>query len=882
LLHYTLIEQIGAGGMGVVFKATDTKLRREVAIKVLPDDFAKDQERLARFEREAHVLASLNHPGIASIHGLEEEDGVRFLVLELVPGETLADRLKRGPLPVDEALTTAKQIAEALEQAHEQNIVHRDLKPANIKLTPEGKVKVLDFGLAKAYESDTSSPDLEHSPTVLASPPTMQGMILGTAAYMSPEQARGRPVDKRADIFAFGSVVYEMLTGQRAFDGETVSDAIVAILDYEPNREMLPQAVSYRVRDLLGRCLQKNPRHRLRDIGDARIEIEETLSGELGPEPMVAPAAALSRRVVWMTVAVAVGLAAGLGISRFGRGTPEPRRDVQRIQFEFPHLVESTRIEWLKISPNGRYVVYEPRDESGLFLRDLSALDVRMLPGTEAGDGPFFSPDSRWVGFLGEGKLKKIAVSGGLPVELCDVGNSPGAAWGPDDNILFSPTWASGLYAVSAEGGEPRPVSTLDTAQGEAGHWWPRFLPGGRHVLFTVYTDKGSLAQAKIGLLDLDTGSHRSLGQGAAPRYVSNGHLVYHRAGVYEVSAFDLARLEIVGSPRVVLHQVPALDPAGWRENLFSFSETGALVYIDRGVGGTWLESSLYWLDRRGQLERLPFPPMVYTALSLAPNGERILVSAISHGEFVIQLLDLERGTFEELDFESNSLRPRWHPDGKRFAFTSSRNGPWGGYLRDQSTGQPESALIVSALDESPGDFTPDGKELVFARWNQETGVDLWLLDLESQDEKPVVTLRSDDEFPRVSPDGNWLAYETDRSGVEEVYVEPLRGPGRAVRVSSQGGTKAVWSPPGGEIFYAVDGRAMVAGYQTSSGAFDPEPPVPFIHEEGEAPTKSILFLEPSSDGRRLLVVLPEQEPRARITVVTNGFDELRGDSGQR
>ncbi len=535
---YQVLSPLGAGGMGEVYKARDTKLGREVAIKVLPPVYVRDPEWVARFEREARMLAALNHPNIATIHGLEQSEGAHYLVMELVPGETLAERLRQGPLGIEQALRIGSQIAEALEAAHEKGVMHRDLKPANVKVTPEGRVKVLDFGLAKAYAAEGAQ-DISQAATLTALP-TEEGRILGTAAYMSPEQARGKPVDKRTDIWAFGCVLYELLTGKRLFRGESPTDTVAAVLEREPDWQKLPPATPSKIRDLLRRCLQKDASRRLRDIGDARIEIEEAVSAPAVALPTSSVTIPNGARNFWQTrwapvavlIAVAI-LSAGIGF--WYRKPVRNEGPVARLTITFPASQQLASLEThsVAISPDGTNLVYAASEQgvSQLYLRPIGSLEARLIPGTEGGSAPFFSSDGRWIGFFAGAKLKKIPVAGGPAITLCDSPTNHGGDWGPDGSIYFAPQEISGIWRVSADGGTPEPVTTLDRQGGETAHLWPQILPGGKAILFTAWTGPG-MDEDYLAIQTLGTSRHRILVRGAGGGYYSpSGHLVYVRGG---------------------------------------------------------------------------------------------------------------------------------------------------------------------------------------------------------------------------------------------------------------------------------------------------------------------------------------------------------------
>ncbi|MBZ5500160.1 MAG: serine/threonine protein kinase [Acidobacteriia bacterium] len=638
--HYRITEKLGQGGMGVVYRAEDTTLGRQVAIKVLPDIFAGDPERLSRFEREAKLLASLNHPNIAAIHGLDEVGEKRFLVLELVEGEALAERIAKGPLPVDEALEVCRQIAEGLEAAHERGIVHRDLKPANVKVTPEGKVKILDFGLAKAFHAETAADDIAQSPTI-SELATRAGAILGTAAYMSPEQAKGKVVDKRTDIWAFGCVLYECLTGRKAFQGDTVTETVASILKGEPDWKALPSVTPWRVRDLLHRCLQKDPALRLRDIGDARFEIET-------PASFLADAVEAPRRasLLWLVAGAAVALIAGILIGptfmSYIRPAPSPSVVWSTIKVE-PGLrlpgqaydMERPGRTAVTISSDGMFIVYSaieenpgPQAKPQLYLRRMDQSAAKPIAGTEGGTSPFLSPDSRWVGFWSDGKLKKVLVEGGVPSALCDASALYGANWGRDNSIVFADGDVTGLSRVSAEGGKPETLTKPDPKRDECSHRLPSWLPNGKAVLFTIlkfpYDPKPSLA-----LLRLDTGEWHVLFQDAADaRYVPTGHLVFLRQGTLMAVGFDPARLEVIGQPIALVENVMQAFGLSYSSHhigagQFGISDTGSLIYAPGGVPPPQ-SNSLVWVDQRGAEQPAADLQVPFFAPRLSPDGQRI------------------------------------------------------------------------------------------------------------------------------------------------------------------------------------------------------------------------------------------------------------------
>ncbi|MDA2934451.1 protein kinase, partial [Acidobacteria bacterium AH-259-D05] len=621
LSHYKVLEKIGQGGMGEVYRAEDTNLSREVAIKVLPEQFTQDPQRLARFEREAKLLAQLNHPNIAAIHSFEHSDDIHFLVLELVEGETLAERVAKGPLPVEEALEVCRQIAEGVEAAHEKGVIHRDLKPANVKVTPEGKVKILDFGLAKAFEGEISPADISQSPT-LTEEMTRAGVILGTAAYMSPEQARGEEVDKRTDIFAFGCVLYELLTGKRAFGGKTVTDTLAKVLEGVPDWKALPATTPWRIQDLLRRCLQKDVHDRLDGIANVRIEMKLALEEPATVSPIGVPSVAqppLWRRAIPWSIAGLIAVIATVAIWLLTRPTPEP---LTRFVITPPPTAPlmSTGGNDLAISPGGRRIVYlSVSGRSQLHVRSLDDFSATPIAGTEtARDDPFFSPDGQPVAFFTTGELKKVSLMGGTSITICEAPSSGRSGSWAEDTIIFSSRGA--LYRVSAAGGTPESLVAPDTEKGELFYGLPEILPGGQALLFTIWTSPGT----QIALLSLETGEQKVLLAGRQAHYAPTGHLVYalSETGTLMAAPFDLATLEVTGDSVPILEEVRQISSDAVD---YGFSSNGTLIYVPAGESeGSF---SLVWVDREGAVEPLGAPLHQYRAPRLSPDGVRVAVN---------------------------------------------------------------------------------------------------------------------------------------------------------------------------------------------------------------------------------------------------------------
>ena len=784
--------------MGEVFRARDGKLGRDVAIKVLPDEFARDTERLARFKREAKVLASLNHPGIAAIYGLEESEDTHYLVLEFVPGETLAERIARGPIPVEEALDIAMKIAEALEEAHERGIVHRDLKPANIKLTPDGKVKVLDFGLAKAFVEETPDADNSMSPT-LTRDATRVGVILGTAAYMSPEQAKGKKVDKRTDVFAFGAVLYEMLTGRRTFAGEDVSETLARVLTKEPDWDALPSDLSPTLRSYLTRCLEKDLKRRVRDIGDVRLAMDGAF--ETGAPPSTE--APTRQQVGWPTVGAALLSAALAGIAVWSV-RPEAPRPLARFVVSSPADAPDLRAQDVDvaITADGTRIVYPTMvDGRQLVVRALDELEATRLGGIgRTPREPFFSPDGNWIGYFTGGILKKVSVLGGPPVTVCELpagqGTGPrGASWGLEDSIVFATAGPTGLLRVPAAGGEPEELTTPDPG---ANHLWPEILHGREAVLFTIIS--GSVDSAQIAVLSLATGDVKILLPGGSnPRYTPTGHIVYGVGGTLRAVGFDIERLEVTSDPVPVLEDV--LTKGTGAAN-FGVSKSGSLVYM---AGAAAINRrTLVWVDREGRETALPAEPREYFYPRISPDGTRLAID-VRDQQRDIWTWDFARETLTRLTFDpARDIYPAWTPDGLRIAFGSGRDGSTSLFWKAADGTGAVERLNPSGDAQRPHTFSPDGTMLVFREVSIANESDLGVLSMDADGaSEPLLTTEFDETNPGISPDGLWLAYQSDESGQYEVYVRPFPDvdEGRW-QISRGGGTSPLWAPNGGELFF--------------------------------------------------------------------------------
>jgi len=900
---YEVTALIGAGGMGEVYRARDTRLHRDVAIKVLPESFAGDPDRLARFQREAQVLASLNHPNIAIIHGLEESGGVRALVMELVDGDTLADRIARGPIPLDEALPIATQIVDALEAAHEAGVVHRDLKPANVKITPSGQVKVLDFGLAKLVDRQPQGghhvqdgrsvrlqPDLTEAPTI-TSPAMMTGigMILGTAAYMSPGQARGKPVDKRADIWAFGCVLYEMLTGRRAFEDEDVSMTLSKVLQREPDFDALPTDTPASVRQALRLCLKKDPRQRVQAIGDVRLAMQGAFE-DVAPrsaESPAAPALQVWQRPLPAALVVAV-VAAVTGLAVWGAVRPDPPAP-RLARFEIPLPASETLAlaasdHDLAVSPDGTHVVYRVSSAGRSFLavRAIDELTTRPLQGTDnTVYAPFISPDGAWVGFSdeGDGTLKRVSILGGPAVRICVTGAGAagiaGASWGEDGTIVFSTGTSGGLRRVAAIGGEPEELTKL--ASGQTQHAWPEMLPGGRALLFTILG--GGIENAQIAVLDLETGQQKVLLPGGSyPRYSSTGHIVYGIGGTLRAVPFDLERLEVTGTAVPVLDGV-VTKASGAAD--FAVALDGALVYLSGEA--TTLRRRLVWVDRMGREELLPAPERTYFYPRISPDGTRVAVF-IGDQEGDIWTWDFARQTLTRLTFDpAQDTYPLWMPDGRRLIFASARSGVENLFWQAADGAGAVERLTESPDAQVPHAITPDGTRIVFREAATTTGNDLMLMPLQPpRRAQPLVQTMFNERNAEIGPDGRWLAYESNESGRLEIYVRPFPevGGGRW-QVSTGGGRTPLWSRNGQELFYlSLEGVVMGVRVQARSSWSSSTPERVLQGQYFYAAPGVGRTFDIAPDGRRFLMIQGGSDaaaaPQNRIFFVQHWVEELK------
>ena len=880
--HYKVLEKIGQGGMGEVYRAEDNTLKREVAIKVLPEQFTKDPQRLARFEREAQLLAQLNHPNIAAIYGLEEAEGVRFLALELVPGETLAERVAQGRLPVKEALEVCRQVAEGVEAAHEKGVIHRDLKPANVKLTPEGKVKILDFGLAKAFEGEVPAADISHSPT-LTEEMTRAGAILGTAAYMSPEQARGEEVDKRADIFAFGSVLYELLTGKRAFGGKTVTDTLAKVLEGVPNWEVLPENTPWRIKELLTRCLTKDPEERLPHIAEARIQIKKAFEEPVSALPVAGVSTAQpspwKRAIPWSIVAVVVMIGVGIFLWSLSQlSSPLPTKFEISPQTASIFLGNNNDVA---ISPDGRSIVYSVFDQAPqLYLRSLDGLVDSPIPGTENGFDPFFSPDGKSLAFFQQTELKKVLLIGGSPITLSSVaGGGRSGTWSSQDTIVIS-NGVLGLFRVPATGGEAEQLAVPDSEEQEDEYVDPEVLPGGRNVLFTLRSG----SDPKVALLSLESGEKKILLEGSRQaRYVETGHLIYEQAGTGNLMAvtFDLASLEMTGDPVTILQGVSQTTGAVD----YAVAKNGTLVYLPAGLTGTH-EHILVWVDREGRETQVTEEEKDFRVPRISPDGKQIVFSVGDPAANQVWIYDVEADSLSRFTFdEERSGSSSWSPDSKWLIFQSGRSGAQGMVRQpvDRSV-PPERLTSTPNSRHMPNSWSRDGRFLAFTDGNSPaTGTtDIAILALE-EDQEPeyFVATPATECCPKFSPDGKWLAYVSDESGRLQVYVRPFPGPEVKWLISeeNEGGGQPVWSPDGKELFYRSGDKTMVVSIQTQDQTLRAESPRVLF--EGRYVSHStpagFQYYDISPDGKRFLMMKEGlAQEQVQVNVVLNWFEELK------
>ncbi len=857
---YEITVLIGAGGMGEVYRARDIKLKRDVAIKVLPQGFASDRERLARFEREAEVLATLNHPNIAAVYGFEESANANGIVLELVEGPTLADRIARGPIPMDEALPIARQIVEALIAAHEKGIIHRDLKPANIKITPSGTVKVLDFGLAKAADTRVidSGINVTALPTI-TSPAMMTGVgiVLGTAAYMSPEQARGRAVDGRADIWAFGAVLFEMLTGCRAFPGDDVTETIANIVKGEPDWSALPPETSVAVRALLRRCLHKDPDRRLRHIADARFNLDDA---ELLTLTTSRPSV-VGRLLPW-AIAVGALAAAAAAWMLVGRAPREQTaRQVVRLETVLPDGVELfvSSARTIAVSPDGRRIAFIGIRSGGrqIYVRALDQSETAPLRGSDGVTSCFFSPDGKSLGFMNAaGLLKTISLADGLTTTVAEDANfTYGAAWLLDDRLVFGRS--GGLWQVRRSGGAATPLTTPDRAQRETIHAWPIATPDGKVLLFSVFAGD----QWRIDALVLATGARSTVVERALlPLVVAGGRLFFYRDGDVLAAPFDMERLRVTDE---AVRVVDALQTGESSAPLIDMSASGVMVYPSAAAG-----SRMVWVSRTGVEQPMNDMPRSYASPRISPDGTRVVVQASG-----LWVQDLARSTFTRVASkdEQTTAFPIWTADGRRIIVRAS-----GGLTIHDADGSGQSQVIPGTSNfDYPAAVSADNDTFVLLRASQETSFDIYALSLhEPGTLHPILKTSAYEGGARLSPDGRWLSYVSNESGQYEVYVRPFSGPDRRWQVSTEGGTQAVWNPNGRELFYRNGNKMMAVDVTSNSDLKLSSPHLLFEQRYAFSAGITIANYDVSRDGQKFLMVKNEAGA-GRLNVVLNAFAGL-------
>ncbi len=881
LAHYEITSLLGKGGMGEVYRARDTKLGRDVAIKVLPTEMSGDPERLARFDREARTLATLQHPNVASIYGFESSDDVRFLVMEVVEGEDISQLVQRGPVPFEDAVDFAIQLAEGLAAAHAVGIIHRDLKPANVKITPEGKLKILDFGLARAYTGDVGDESsVEHSPTITAAM-THAGVILGSAAYMSPEQARGKHVDHRADIWAFGVVLFEMLTGQRVFEGETVSDTLAGVLRADTPWEALPSDTPQAVRRLLERCLERDPQRRLQAIAEARIALEDLKAGrgiEAAPQATASRESRFGReRFAWM--AAVVVLSASTAAMWFLRGSaPEPR------------VVQSTLLPpagWdfapaspFAVSADGRQIAYvaiaRPDNDNAkagsnsVWVRDLSTLEQRQLANSDGDAYPFWSPDGRWLGFFANGKLNKVEARGGPVVPLCDATDGRGGTWSAEGVIVFQRSWSEGLMKVSASGGTPEFVTTLNEERVDLAHRWPQFLSDGRHFLFYLVSTTNPTASEHSGIYvaSLDSSEPRLLLRSESRGRYARGHLLYRAGSTLMAHPFDASKQRFTGDPVPVATDVPG-GGVSWGGAQFGVSEGGVLVHM-RGAGAT--RTQLTWRDRDGKVMSTVGDLAGYWEPRLSKDGTRVAV-CVGQDVADVWIYDLQSDMRNRFTFDpADDRTPMWAPDDSQLAFASGRTARGEIYVRPTS-GQGDTQLLFS-IDEQIEltDWSSDGRVMFFNVINpSKGGSDIWTLDVKTG-EAEVLLSGNWFEDASLSPDGTWLAFASDESGRGEIYVQAFPSAAGRWLVSTDSGagraTLPAWRSDGRELFY-LRGGAVVAVPVQPGATFSLGTPKTLFRV---SVTSSAADYVVSKDGQSILTnELPPADPsKTGVTLIQN------------
>ena len=866
--------------MGEVYKARDTRLDRIVAIKVLPAHLADRAELRERFDREAKTIASLNHPHICTLYDTGHQDGIDYLVMEYLEGETLAQRLQKGALPIQQVLQYAIEISDALDKAHRKGVTHRDLKPGNIMLTKTG-TKLLDFGLAKLKQEASPANVSISNLSTAADPLTAQGTILGTLQYMAPEQLEGKEVDARTDIFSFGAVVYEMATGKRAFEGKSQASLMAAILERDPPpmsslQPMTPPALDRVVK----KCLAKDADDRWHAAKDLYDELEWI--AEVASHAVLAPAApakgirALGRQTLILSVGIFLlgAVIAGLTVWSLKSAPPQP---ISRVAITLPPGQQLAGLDSgpaIALSPDGAHLVYVARQGSTqqLYLRAMNSLDSSPVPGTEGATEPFFSPDGQWLGFFAGGSLKKVSMSEGAAVTLGFASGPRGANWGNQGTITFAPQNISDIQQVPDAGGAPQPLIHFE--KGDASLRWPEFLPGGNAVLFSAAPNATNLTNAQVSAQAVGTGERRNLVQGGMnPRYAPSGHLVYAQGGNLLAVPFDPRRLTITGTAVPVVEGVLQSPVNGAAQ--YSFSATGSLVYVSGGVQSA--QNRLVWVTRNGAEQPMTTAAHAYLQPRLSPDGRRIAVT-ITEQDTQVWLYDIPRETLTPFTFEGNANNsPVWTPDGKRIAFSSNKEGGTNLFWQLADGGGGLERLTTSEYLHSPNSWSPDGQVLAFFEVNPATQRDIWVLRMSDRRAQPFLRTQFDEAVPRFSPDGHWLAYISNESGRYEIYVQPYPGPGGKWQISTEGATEPKWNPNGRELFYRSGNKMMAVDIVTQPNFAAGKPRMLFEGRYEPAPYPTTNY-DVSADGQRFLMIKPSDQEVAttQINVVLNWFEELK------
>jgi eukaryotic-like serine/threonine-protein kinase len=839
---YEIVSPIGAGGMGEVYRARDTRLDRTVAIKVLNSQLIISAELKARFEREAKVISQLQHPNICVLFDIGSENGTDFLVMEFLEGESLSEKLKRGPLPNDELLKTAIEIADALEKAHRAGIIHRDLKPGNVMLTKSG-AKLLDFGLAKTMTAAVTSGG-GSSASVFAAAVTMSspasplstaGAILGTVQYMAPEQIQGLEADARSDIFAFGLLLYEMATAKRAFQGKTQSSVVGQILALDPApissiQPMSPPALSR----LVSTCLEKDPDERFQTIHDVKLRLVEIT--EAPAVSAVTPPRRNRERASW-AIAALLGLIAIAATIGFIQRAPKPEQPM-RLSAELGADVALYADFGANavLSPDGTRLVFVAAGADKvrrLYIRSLDQMQAAILSGTDNPRDPFFSPDGEWIAFFTVGKLKKVSVQGGAVVTLCDAASDRGGSWSDDGSIVFAAGNREGLSKVSSAGGTPEPLTKLDQQAGEVTHRWPQVLPGSKGVIFTHHNSGSQFDDAEIAVYSADSRKVKTILHGGSyPRYLPSGHVAYVHNGTLFAVPFDAKHLEVTGQPVPLVEGVASNPNHGGAQ--FSFSDSGTFVYVAGSAVSQ--DVSIHWMDAAGKFTPLRETPGDYDDPAISPDGKRLAMDITSGNRTDIWVYAWERDTLTRLTFKGDAnFNPVWTPDGQRIVYESGEKGAVGNlwWIRADGGGDAQR-LTESKNSQIPWSWSPDGKILAFHQNNPGTGWDILTMSVEGSEKngwmpgepKPFLNTTATEVDPAFSPDGRWIAYMSIESAATEVYVRPFPGPGGKWQISTGGGLFPEWSRNGKELFYRTpEQKIMVVSYNTSGDSFFADKP---------------------------------------------------------